>query len=216
MDIIVNHLGLYADGLLVTIKICVYGLIGSLILGTLVAIARVSPVPALRVAGTIWVQTLRNCPVTVVLFFFAFGLPEIGINVPYFWFGVSGLIVYTSSFVCEAVRSGIGAVQPGQSEAARAIGLPFAPMLRYIVIPQAFRYCIPPLANALLAMIKDSAIVGAFGVGGDLFSVSDNLTSAQGFPALPVLIGVVLGYLILIVPSGLLFGVLERRTAMAS
>src|SRR5699024_10074960 len=100
-------------------------------------------------------------------------------------------------------------------EAARAIGLDFSQALSLVILPQAVRTVIPPLGNVLIAMIKNSAIVGAFGVGGDLFAVGETLTSAQGLAALPVLIGVTLGYLAITIPAGLLLGTLERKVAIA-
>jgi glutamate transport system permease protein len=214
VDIILDTIGLYRDGLLSTLQICLYAAIGSLTLGTVIATFRVSPFPPLRATGTAWVTVFRNCPLTVVLFFCAFGLPELGINGAYFWFGITGLVVSTSAFVCEAVRSGINAVAPGQVEAARAVGLTFAQSLRDIVLPQALRSVVPPLGSVNIAMVKNSAIVGAFGVGGDLFSVQARLTSAQGLALIPVLLGVAAGYLIITIPAGLALGVIERRVAV--
>lgn len=150
-----------------------------------------------------------------MLFFCAFGLPEVGINGQYFWFGVTGLVLYTSAFVCEAVRSGINSVSAGQAEAARAVGLNFGQSLSYVIMPQAVRSVVPPLGSVIIAMIKNSAIVGAFGVGGDLFAVGQQLSSAQGKAALPVLTGVALGYLVITIPGGLLLGWLERKVAIA-
>lgn len=215
MDVIFDNLSLYANGLLTTLEICAYGAVGSLVIGTIMGAFRVSPVPPLRWVGTSWVNVFRNCPLTIVLFFCAFGLPEIGINGQYFWFGVVGLVLYTSAFVCEAVRSGINSVPAGQAEAARAVGLTFGQSLSNIILPQALRTVVPPLANVIIAMIKNSAIVGAFGVGGDLFDVGETLTSARGEAALPTLLGVVIGYLILTIPAGQLLGVLERKVAIA-
>jgi glutamate transport system permease protein len=215
VNVIFDNFSLYAHGLLTTLKICAYAAVGALVLGTVMAAFRVSPVPPLRWVGTSWVNVFRNCPLTVVLFFCAFGLPEIGINGQYFWFSVLGLVLYTSAFVCEAVRSGINSVPAGQAEAARAVGLTFTQSLASVILPQALRTVVPPLASVIIAMIKNSAIVGAFGVGGDLFAVGDTLTSARGEAALPVLIGVVIGYLILTIPAGLGLGVLERKVAIA-
>ena len=214
MDAITDNLGLFVSGYLTSLGICLWGLVGSLLLGTVVAGFRVSPVPPLRAFGAAYVNVVRNCPLTVVLFFFAFGLPEIGINASFYLFGVAGLIVYTSAFVCEAVRSGINAVPSGQAEAARAMGLPFTRSLREVVLPQAFRSSVPPVGSVLIAMFKNSAVAGAFGVGRDLFSVGANLTSAQGFAALPVLTGVAVGYLCITIPAGLLLGVIERKVAI--
>ncbi|MDQ3404120.1 MAG: amino acid ABC transporter permease [Actinomycetota bacterium] len=215
MNVIIDNFALYRDGFLKTLLICGYSFVGALVLGTVIAAFRVSPVPPLRWIGTSWVNVFRNCPLTVVLFFCAFGLPEIGINGAYFWFGVTGLVLYTSAFVCEAVRSGINSVSAGQAEAARAVGLTFSQSLSNVVLPQALRTVVPPLGSVIIAMVKNSAIVGAFGVGGDLFAVGDTLTSARGEAALPVLIGVVLGYLVITIPGGLLLSLLERKVAIA-
>ncbi len=214
MEAITQNLDLYWSGFLRSLGICLVAMVGSLVLGTVIASFRVSPVATLRGFGTAWVDIIRNCPLTVVLFFFAFGLPEIGINRSFYFFGVTALIIYTSAFVCEAVRSGINSVPAGQAEAARAIGLPFLPSLREVVLPQAFRTAIPPLGSVIIAMFKNSAVVGAFGVGGDLFSVGESLTSAQGFAALPVVTGVALGYLAITLPAGALLGYLEQKVAI--
>lgn len=215
MDAITDNLDLYWSGFLKTLQICLWAGAGALLLGTVIAAFRVSPVPPLRGLGSAWVTVFRNCPLTVVLFFVAFGLPEVGVNGAYFWFGITGLVLYTSAFVCEAVRSGINAVPAGQAEAARSIGMTFGQSLSTIVLPQAFRTVVPPLGSVIIAMIKNSAIVGAFGVGGDLYSVGANLTSAQGYAALPVLTGVVLGYLAITLPAGFGLGVIERKVAIA-
>jgi glutamate transport system permease protein len=212
---VTQNLDLFWSGFLRSLGICLWGMVGALMLGTVIAAFRVSPIPALRAFGTGWVTVIRNCPLTVVLFFFAFGFPEIGINRSYYVFGVAGLIIYTSAFVCEALRSGINAVPAGQAEASRAIGLTFSQSLSQVVLPQAFRTSVPPLGSVIIAMFKNSAVVGAFGVGRDLFSVGKNLTSAQGFDALPILTGVAVGYLCITIPAGLLLALIERKAVIA-
>lgn len=215
MNVIFENFALYRDGFFKTLLICGYAMVGSLVIGTIMAAFRVSPVPPLRWLGTTWVNVFRNCPLTVVLFFCAFGLPEVGINGQYFWFGVAGLVLYTSAFVCEAVRSGINSVPAGQAEAARAVGLTFTQSLGNVILPQALRTVVPPLGSVIIAMIKNSAIVGAFGVGGELFAVSDTLTGSRGEAALPVLTGMVIAYLLITIPGGLFLGWLERKVAIA-
>lgn len=215
MGVVLDHFDLYWHGFVKTLGICLWAGSGALVLGTLLAAFRVSPIPPLRWTGTGYVTLVRNCPLTVVLFFVAFGLPEVGVNQSYYRFAVAGLIVYTAAFVCEGVRSGINAVSAGQAEAARAIGLTFGQSLRFVVLPQALRSVVPPVGSVLIAMVKNSAIVGAFGVGGELFNVGASLTGAQGFAALPVLTGVVLGYLAITIPAGVGLGVLERKVAVA-
>lgn len=196
-------------------SICAWGAVIALVVGTLVAAFRVSPVPILERIGTGWVQIMRNCPLAVVLFVFAFGLPELGIKGSYFAFGVIALGLYTSAFVCESLRSGINSVSVGQAEAARALGMPFGLSLTGIILPQAMRSTVPPLANTTIALIKDSAIVGAIGIGGDLFSVADTLAASRGNDVIPVLLGVALGYLLIIAPTSLVFSALEKRLAVA-
>lgn len=215
MNAITDNLDLYWSGLQKSFLICMLAMVGSLVLGTVLASFRVSPVPTLRWFGTAYVTIFRNTPLTVVLFFIAFGMPELGVNASYFTFGLIGLVLYTSAFVCEAVRSGVNSVPPGQAEAARSIGLGFSQVLALVVLPQALRSVVPPLGSVIIAMFKNSAVVGALGVAGDLWSVGASLTSAQGYAALPVFIGVAIGYLIITIPSGVLLQVLERKVAIA-
>lgn len=215
MEGVTENLDLFWSGYLRSLGICMWGMVGALLLGTLIASFRVSPIPSLRWFGTAWVTVLRNCPLTVVLFFFAFGLPEIGINRTYYVFGVAALVVYTSAFVCEAVRSGINSVPAGQAEAARAIGLTFTQSLSQIILPQALRTSVPPVGSVIIAMFKNSAVVGAFGVGGDLFSVGASLSSAQGYATLPVLTGVAIAYLCITLPAGGILAWVEQKVAIA-
>ncbi len=214
MEGVTDNLDLFWSGFLRSLGICLWGMVGAMLLGTLIASFRVSPIPSLRWFGTAWVTVVRNCPLTVVLFFFAFGLPEIGISQSFYIFGVGALIVYTSAFVCEALRAGINAVPAGQAEAARAIGLTFTQSLGQVILPQAFRTSVPPLGSVIIAMFKNSAVLGAFGVGGDLFSVGRRLGSAQGYDIVPVLTGVAIAYLFITIPAGLTLGVIERRVAI--
>lgn len=214
MEAVTANLDLFWSGFLRSLTICLWGMLGSLVLGTVIASCRVSPIAPLRMFGTAWVTIIRNCPLTVVLFFFAFGFPEIGLNASYYMFGLSALIIYTSAFVCEALRSGINSVSTGQAEAARSIGLPFSQTLAQVILPQAFRTSVPPVGSVIIAMFKNSAVVGAFGVGGDLYSVGANLTSAQGFAAFPVLTGVAIGYLVITLPAGALLALIEAKVAI--
>jgi glutamate transport system permease protein len=211
VDAITDNLDLFVSGFFRSLSICLWAAVTSLLLGTVIASCRISPVAPLRFFGTAWVTLLRNCPLTVVLFFIAFGLPELGINASYYVFGLTALTLYTSAFVCEALRAGINSVPAGQAEAGRAIGLTFGQSLREIVLPQAFRTSVPPVGSVIIAMFKNSAVLGAFGVGRDLFSIGDTLTSARGYDLLPVLLGVAVGYLLITLPAGALLALLERR-----
>lgn len=224
----------FFDGFWLTLQLCVLSAAGALILGTGAAVMRISPVAPLRWLGTAYVTVFRNSPLTVVFFFAAFGLPalgtdagflkipgltsifeRLGIDLPYFRFAIIALSVYTGAFVCEAFRSGVNAVPAGQAEAARAIGLTFTQNLRFIVLPQAWKAAIVPLGSVLIAMLKNSALAGFFGVVGDLSQRAQELVTDQAKPVIPVFIGISLGFLVMTVPLGLLLDRVERRRVVA-
>ena len=214
MDAVLDNLDTYREGFVTTLELSALSSVLALVLGTLLAAMRVSPVPTLRAAGATYVELVRNTPLTVVFFFVVFVLPQLDILLPYFAFAVIALTVYHAAFFCEAVRSGINAVGVGQAEAARSIGLTFGQSLRLVVLPQAFRTVIPPLINVVIALIKNSSIAAAFGVV-ELTATGTRLANANGDAVLAVLAGVAVCYLILTLPSGWLAGRVERRLAVA-
>ena len=214
MDAILDNLDAYREGFVTTLELSALSSVLALVLGTLLAAMRVSPVPTLRAAGATYVELVRNTPLTVVFFFVVFVLPQLDILLPYFAFAVIALTVYHAAFFCEAVRSGINAVGVGQAEAARSIGLTFGQSLRLVVLPQAFRTVIPPLINVVIALIKNSSIAAAFGVV-ELTATGTRLANANGDAVIAVLVGVAVCYLVLTLPSGWLAGRVERRLAVA-
>src|SRR5919202_5006795 len=161
---------------------------------------RVSPIPPLRGLATFYVETFRNTPLTVVFFFLIFGLPQIDFVVGFFPGAVLAVGLYTAAFVCEALRSGINAVPPGQAEAARALGLSFGQSLREVVLPRAFRTVVPPLGNVWIAMVKNTSIAAGFAVT-ELTASLQRLSNANGGAILLVLLAVVAGYMLITVPS---------------
>jgi glutamate transport system permease protein len=214
VDVVVDNLAAYRQGFLTTLALTVLASALALVLGTLLAAMRVSPVPTLRAAGTAYVEVVRNTPLTVVFFFVVFVLPELDIGLSFFVFAVIAVTAYHAAFFCEAVRSGINAVAVGQAEAARAIGLTFTQSLRMVVLPQAFRTVVPPLINVVIALTKNTSIAAAFGVV-ELTAIGTRLANANGEAVIPLLAGVALCYLVITLPSGWLAGWLERRVAVA-
>jgi glutamate transport system permease protein len=214
VDAVLDNLDTYREGFFTTLELSVLSAALALVLGTLLAATRVSPVPTLRAAGATYIELVRNTPLTVVFFFVVFVLPQLDILLPYFAFAVIALTVYHAAFFCEAVRSGINAVGVGQAEAARSIGLTFGQSLRLVVLPQAFRTVIPPLINVVIALIKNSSIAAAFGVV-ELTATGTRLANANGDAVIAVLVGVAVCYLVLTLPSGWLAGRLEHRVAVA-
>ena len=189
-------------------------------LGTILAGMRVSPLPVLRGIGTTYVNILRNTPLTLVIVFCGLGLGLVldvsfstSLSTNYLWLSIIGLSVYTAAFVCEAIRAGINTVPVGQAEAARAIGLTFGQNLRLIVLPQAFRAVIAPLGSILIALTKNTTIAAAIGVGEASLTMK-TLFESHGDAVVPIFFGFALGFVILTLPTGLLFGWLSKRLAV--
>jgi glutamate transport system permease protein len=214
VDAVLDNLATFRQGFVTTLTLTVVSAVLALLLGTLLAAMRVSPVPTLRAAGATYVEVVRNTPLTVVFFFAVFVLPQLDIGLSFFVFAVIAVTVYHAAFFCEAVRSGVNAVGVGQAEAARSIGLTFTQSLRLVILPQAFRTVVPPLINVVIALTKNTSIAAAFGVV-ELTAVGTRLANANGDAVIAILVGVAVCYLALTLPSGWLAGQVERRVAVA-
>ncbi len=209
MDVVFDNVDVFVDGFRTTISLTLLSAVGALLLGTLIAAMRVSPVPPLRWAGAAYVQLVRNTPLTVVFFLVVFGLPEVDVRLPFFRLAVLALSLYTAAFVAEAVRSGINAVATGQAEASRSIGMTFGQTLRLVVLPQAFANILPPLASVFIAMLKNTSIASAFFVFEGIQAMNQ-LINSFGNAVVPILVAAAAGYLFLALVSSLLFGLIER------
>jgi glutamate transport system permease protein len=210
---------------LVTIKLTIYSAVGALILGTALAAMRLAPVPMLNWIGTTYVNVVRNTPLTLIILFCSFGLAQtLGITLvdsqsptsiedSNFRLAVLGLTVYTASFVCETVRSGVNTVPLGQAEAARSLGLSFSQNLRIIMLPQAFRAVLIPLGSVLIALTKNTTIASAIGVAEAALLMKSMIENTAKLLAVGSIFAV--GFVILTLPLGLLFGYLGKRLAVA-
>ena len=207
-----DYLDRLAGGFLTTVSLTLLSAAGALVLGTLLAAFRVSPVAPLRAAGLAYVETVRNTPLPVIAVLFALGLPNLGLRFSFYTWAVLALALYTAAFVCEALRSGINAVGVGQGEAARALGLSFGQTMRMVVLPQAFRTVVPPLGNVLIALTKNTAVASTISVA-DITLRSNALIASTSDP-----IGVIgasaLCYLVITLPLGLLVDRVETRVTV--
>src|SRR4051812_9807430 len=149
---------IFSRGFLTTIELFLIAMVGCLILGTALAMMRVSPIPVLRGFGAAYVNVIRNTPLTLVFAFMVFAVPKLDVNIDYFPSACIALTLYTAAFVCEVLRSGINTVGAGQAEAARALGLTFGQVLSNIILPQAVRATVPPLMSVLIALLKNTTI----------------------------------------------------------
>jgi glutamate transport system permease protein len=212
VQVLIDNFGAFAQGFWGTVTITTCAFVLAFALGTAVAACRVSPVGPLRAAGTVWIEGLRNTPLTVLLFIFYFGFPKIGIQTSEWRSGVLVCGFYTSAFVAETVRSGFNAVPVGQAEAARALGLTFPQTLRTVVVPQAMRTVVAPVGAVLVALTKNSALASTIGAL-ELAHVMDDVghRTVQWFA---VFAGTAVAYLLLTLPTGAAFSALERRVAI--
>ncbi|MBC7592025.1 MAG: amino acid ABC transporter permease [Salinibacterium sp.] len=210
MDAIIENFPRFVDAFLMTLRLLVVSGIGALILGTIVAAMRISPVGALRGFATVYTEVLRNTPLTLVLFFCASVLPQLNLRLDYTLAAIVGLTLYTSPFVAEAVRSGVNGVSVGQAEAARAIGLGFGQTLSSVVLPQAIRMVIPPLINVIIALTKNTSVAAGFSVL-ELVAVSRQVIQFSGNATITILVAVAVFYLVITVPLGQVANYLERK-----
>jgi glutamate transport system permease protein len=191
------------DGFTLTLVLFLFSAVFALLLGTLLAGMRVSPVVPLRAFGTSYVNLFRNTPLVVMFILVVEGLPVLdvrptlpGLDV-FEVLAILALTVYTASFVCEALRSGVNTVDPGQAEAARAIGMTFGQTLSLIVMPQAFRAVIPPLASVFIALAKNSSVAAVFGVTEATFQLS-RMIEATVAPAFVCFLAIAVGYVLIV------------------
>jgi glutamate transport system permease protein len=225
VEIFTEYRGQIFEAFWTTIQLTVYSAVGALVLGTVLAAMRLSPVPMLNWLGTCYVNVVRNTPLTLIILFCSFGLSQtLGITLvdaksttsiedSNFRLAVLGLTVYTASFVCETIRSGVNTIPLGQAEAARSLGLTFGQNLRIILLPQAFRAVIIPLGSVLIALTKNTTIASAIGVAEAALLMKGMIENTAALVTVGLIFA--LGFIILTLPMGLLFGWLGKRLAVA-
>jgi glutamate transport system permease protein len=199
------------------IQLTFWGALIALVIGTLLALMRISPVASLQWAGAAYVNIFRNTPLTIIMTFLVLAVwaqlqvsLADGFDSNFFRFAVVGLAVYHAAFVCEAIRSGVNTVPLGQAEAARAIGLSFLPAARLIILPQAFRGAIAPLGNTLIALLKNSTVAAAASVTETASTMKTMIEFNANY--LWEIFGLfAIGYVILVIPIGVLTTWLSRR-----
>lgn len=210
MDVLIDNFGVIVDGFWQTLQLFLVSGLYALVLGTLVAAARVSPVPILRGAAAAYVTLFRNTPLLVLLLLTYYGLPELGFDLGFFTRITLAMGLYTASFVAEALRSGVNAVAVGQAEAARAIGLPFGSTMTQVVLPQAFRASVPPMASVLIALAKNTSLAAVFGLAEAVFRMRELLNNYAG-DRWWIFLGIAVGYIIIAELISLVAALLERH-----
>jgi polar amino acid transport system permease protein len=204
-----DFLPILLQGAVVTVQVTVLSFLLSSVLGLALALMKLSPVRALSWTGTAVINVIRGLPIIVQLFYIYFVLPEFGVQLTAFQAGVIGLGIAYSAYQAENFRGGIEAVDAGQREAAQAMGMRSAMIMRRVILPQAFRIALPPYGNTLVMMLKDSSLVSTITVAE--MTRAGQLIASSTFQNMTVYTLVALLYLIMSLP--LVYGLrrLERR-----
>lgn len=207
-----------------TIKLTLISAVGALIWGTLLAAMAVSPVPIMRGFATTYVNIVRNTPLTLIVLFCSVGLYQnLGLALApedsdfivnnNFRLAILAFVLYTATFVCETLRSGINTVPLGQAEAARSLGMSFPQVLGLVVLPQAMRTVITPMGSVLIALTKNTTIASVIGVAeASLLMKTELETNGDQIMAIFAIIAV--GFMIITLSEGAVFGWAAKRWAV--
>jgi polar amino acid transport system permease protein len=213
--------GLLIVGLWLTLQISVIATIGGVIIGTIGGLTRISSNPALKWLTICYVELIRGSPlmVQILIWYFVLGtvindlLATYGMGrLPAFWYGAASLACFAGAYVTEIVRAGIQSIHRGQTEAARSLGMSYTQSMRYIILPQALRRILPPLAGQFISLIKDSSLLGIIAIR-DLTKAAREIVSASLQPfEVYLLLGAL--YLVLTFSLSMLVQYMEKRMAI--
>jgi len=204
----------FVAGFLTTCRLVAVSLVIALAVGLLIAALRVGPSKLLNRIGAVYVEFFRNIPLLVLIYLAYDGLNRAGLRLSAFVAGTMALGLYTAAYVAESIRSGVFAVGKGQIEAGLSLGFTHGETLRKIVLPQAVRTVIPPLGNLIIAMTKNSAILG-----GSLLAINDLLLNSRLIANntsqyIETFMWAAVGYLIITVTMTFIVRNLEHRLAI--
>jgi glutamate transport system permease protein len=228
MEAVFSNFDDYLKAFGLTIGLFLVSGVASLVWGTVLAVLRVGPVSVLNKAAAVYVTLFRNTPLLMIFIFMAIAMPVLGYNFKFvedveiggynvsafFFRSTIALTLYTSAFVCEAMRSGVNAVPLGQAEAGRAIGLTFSQSMRLIVLPQASRAIIPPMTSVQIALLKNTSIAAAFGIA-EATSTMRGLTNGNADQRIGIFLAFAIGYIIVVEVISFSSLLLERKVRVA-
>jgi aspartate/glutamate/glutamine transport system permease protein len=210
-EVLSEHLPEFSGGLWVTFRLVAISFVIAMTVGTLIAALRVAPSVWLQRVGGVYVEFFRNIPLLVLLIISFAGLRRAGVPIGPWVAGTASLGLYTAAYIAEALRSGVFAVGRGQIDAALSLGLTYPRVLRRIVLPQAFRTVIPAISSLVIAMIKNSAVIGVSLLALPDLLAQARVVNAQTFQTTETFFWAAAGYLLLTVSATLIFRYLEAR-----
>lgn len=210
VDLMINSLPLLIAGAGITIQITAISVGLGLVIGMFVGIARISNVKLLRWLAAVYIDFLRGTPLLVQIFLIYFALPVIlGQRVDPFIAAITACGINSGAYIAEIFRAGIQAIDEGQMEAGRSLGMTWVQTMRYIIVPQAFKNIVPPLGNEFIALLKDSSLVSV--IGFEELTRRGQLIIARTYGSLEIWISVAIIYLVMTLTISRLVAYLEKR-----
>ena len=212
VDLMINSLPLLIVGAGITIQITAISVGLGLIIGMFVGIARICNVKVLRDLAAVYIDFLRGTPLLVQIFLIYFALPMVvGQRVDPFIAAITACGINSGAYIAEIFRAGIQAIDEGQMEAGRSLGMTWVQTMRYIIVPQAFKNIVPPLGNEFIALLKDSSLVSV--IGFEELTRRGQLIIARTYGSLEIWITVALIYLVMTLTISRLVSYMEKRLA---
>ena len=212
-DFIIEYLPLYREAAVLTVKIGLMGIAFSVLIGLFCAAVQNFRIPVLRQIVMVYIEISRNTPLLIQLFFIYYGLPKIGIRTDAAACGVAGLAFLGGSYMAEAFRSGIEAVDPVQTESAFSLGLNSRQTLWYVVLPQAMSICMPAFMANVIFLLKETSVFSAISLMDLMFTAKDLI--GLYYQTTESLFLLVVFYLLILLPVSLAGRLLERRLRYA-
>ena len=213
VDVVTKYLPLLLQGMKLTIQLTSFAVAVGTVIGLIVSLLRISRFKFLGWLAKAYVDFFRGTPLLVQIFLVHYGLPKLlGMqSIPAHISGSIALSINSGAYVSEIFRAGIQSIHHGQMEAARSLGMTYGQAMAYIILPQAFKRCIPPLGNEFIAMLKDSSLVSVIAL--QELTHSGRIILARSFRPIETWITVALLYLIMALTISQLVSYLERRFA---
>ncbi len=212
-EYILNYLPLYEKAAILTLKIGWIGILMAIVVGFICAVIQYYKIPVLRRIVGIYIELSRNTPLLVQLFFIYYGLPKIGIKTNAEICGIAGLVFLGGSYMAEAFRSGLEAIEPIQQESAMSLGMNRYQTMRYVIFPQAISISVPSFVANIIFLLKETSVFSAISLMDLMFTAKDLI--GLYYKTTESLFLLVVFYLLILLPVSILGSWLERRLRYA-
>lgn len=212
-EFIFTYLPLYQKAAWLTVKIRSAGVVLAIVIGLLCAAVQYYKIPILKRIAAVYIELSRNTPLLVQLFFIYYGLPKIGIKTDAQMCRIAGLAFLGGSYMAEAFRSGLEAVEPIQTESAVSLGMNRYQTMRYVILPQAISISVPAFMANVIFLLKETSVFSAISLMDLMFTAKDLI--GLYYKTTESLFLLVVFYLLILLPVSLIGSVIERRLRYA-